>query len=140
MRKTVTKTKPSTGRQSVRHRSCYRKATVHAAVGPRYYSLKEAAGLVRLSKRSLQRAHMQGLLRLRRAGIHWYASHMALITTPLFTVGHAARELKIHYETAREWVAKGWLKPIVVGHTRCRPTSRVSMLEIQRAKARRKKR
>jgi predicted site-specific integrase-resolvase len=64
---------------------------------------------------------------------------MQVMTAPLLTTGHAARELGIHYETAREWIAKGWLKPVVTlkggpGGLR----RRFSMLELRLAKARRK--
>ena len=138
VKRTVPKTEPSTGRQPVKSRARYRGATVHATEGSRYYTLSRAAKYLKVNKRILLRAHQQGFLRLLKVDGRWQVAFMTLITAPVFTTGHAARRLGIHYATAREWVAKGWLQPVTVGYSPSKPRRRVSFVEIESAKKRRK--
>lgn len=145
MKRTVSKTKPSTGGHRIKNQAHYRGTTEHAtdprtehATEPQmYYTLSRAAKYLQVSKTILFRAHQQGFLKFKRVNWVLQIPFMKLITAPVFTIGHAARKIGIHYETAREWVAKGWLKPVTVGHCRVNPQRRVSYVEIELAKKRR---
>jgi len=85
--------------------------TSFTARNSRWLSLRAAARLTGLSKKTLLRAGWDKRLKLAksRKSHRWYVRQDVLVAAPILTLGRAARLIGIHYETARRWVADGKL-------------------------------
>ncbi len=106
--------------------------------GAIWIPLRHAAAQLGLSKRTLLRAHQNCILPLGKKKGVWYVRKEVLTSTPLLSIGKAAKHIGIHYETARNWAKVGKLLAVRLpkGRSMWSLWRRVSLAEIGKAKGR----